>query len=75
MKVPTTHRHHRGVGLKFCEEPYEVIPAYEQLGPSRAAADLCGTTHKTVKRVMDKFEAGRLAGGYCGARVQLRQRG
>ena len=36
----------------------DIISAYQQLGSYRAAADLCGTTHKTVKRVVDKFEAG-----------------
>jgi hypothetical protein len=35
----------------------DIISAYQQLGSYRAAADLCGTTHKTVKRVVDKFEA------------------
>ncbi|MDX6238662.1 MAG: hypothetical protein QOG10_3477, partial [Kribbellaceae bacterium] len=32
-----------------------------QLGSYRAAAELCGTTHKTVKRVVEKFEAGETA--------------
>jgi transposase len=36
----------------------DIISAYQQLGSYRAAADLCGTTHKTVKRVVGKFEAG-----------------
>ncbi len=35
----------------------DIISAYQQLGSYRAAAELCGTTHKTVKRVVDKFEA------------------
>ncbi|BBY27279.1 hypothetical protein GCM10023114_49680 [Mycolicibacterium sediminis] len=35
----------------------DIISAYQQLGSYRAAADQCGTTHKTVKRVVDKFEA------------------
>ena len=37
----------------------DIISAYQQLGSYRAAADLCGTTHKTVKRVVEKFEADR----------------
>jgi transposase len=35
----------------------DIISAYQQLGSYRAAAEQCGTTHKTVKRVVDKFEA------------------
>ena len=36
----------------------DIISAYQQVGSYRAAAQLCGTTHKTVKRVVEKFEAG-----------------
>lgn len=36
----------------------DIISAYQQLGSYRAAAELCHTTPKTVKRVVDKFEAG-----------------
>ena len=36
----------------------DIISAYQQVGSYRAAAELCGTTPKTVKRVVDKFEAG-----------------
>lgn len=36
----------------------DIISAYQQLGSYRAAAEFCGTTHKTVKRVVDKLEAG-----------------
>jgi transposase len=35
----------------------DIISAYQQLKSYRAAADMCGTTHKTVKRVVEKFEA------------------
>ncbi len=35
----------------------DIISAYQQLGSYRAAAEQCGTTHKTVKRVVEKFEA------------------
>jgi transposase len=35
----------------------DIISAYQQLGSYRAAADHCGTTHRTVKKVVDKFEA------------------
>ena len=36
----------------------DIISAYREVGTYRGAADLCGTTHKTVKRVVEKFEAG-----------------
>jgi len=35
----------------------DIISAYQQIGSYRGAAHLCGTTHKTVKRVVEKFEA------------------
>ncbi len=35
----------------------DIISAYQQLGSYRVAADQCGTTHRTVKKVVDKFEA------------------
>jgi hypothetical protein len=36
----------------------DITSAYQQVGSYRGAAELCGTTHKTVKRVVEKFEAG-----------------
>lgn len=39
----------------------DIISAYREVGTYRGAADLCGTTHKTVKRVVEKFEAGETA--------------
>jgi transposase len=35
----------------------DIISAYQQVGSYRGAAELCGTTPKTVKRVVEKFEA------------------
>lgn len=35
----------------------DIISAYREVGSYRAAAQLCGTTHKTVKRIVDRFEA------------------
>jgi transposase len=35
-----------------------IISAYRQVGTYRGAADLCGTTHKTVKRVIERAETG-----------------
>jgi transposase len=36
----------------------DIISAYQQAGTYRGAAELCGTTHKTVKRVIERAEAG-----------------
>lgn len=35
----------------------DIISAYYELGSYRGAADRCGTTHRTVKKVIDKHEA------------------
>ena len=43
--------------MKSAKERMDIISAYQQVGSYRAAAELCGTTHKTVKRVVEKFEA------------------
>src|SRR3977135_2957810 len=32
----------------------EIVSAYELVGSYRGAAALCGTTHKTVKRIMNR---------------------
>jgi transposase len=69
VKAPTTHRHHRGVPLKSAKDRMDIISAYQQPGSYRAAAELCGTTHRTVKKVVDKFEADQ-AGTAPPARVE-----
>jgi hypothetical protein len=35
-----------------------IISAYRQVGSYRGAAELCGTTHKSVKRVVERAEGG-----------------
>jgi len=44
--------------LKSAKDRMDIISAYQQVGSYRAAAELCHTTPKTVKRVVEKFEAG-----------------
>ena len=39
-------------------EELDIITAYQKVGTYRGAADLCGTTHKTVKRVVERNAAG-----------------
>ena len=43
--------------MKSAKDRMDIISAYQQLGSYRAAAGQCGTTHRTVKRHVDKFEA------------------
>ena len=44
--------------MKSAKDRMDIISAYQQVGSYRGAAELCGTTHRTVKKVVDKFEAG-----------------
>ncbi len=32
----------------------DILAAFRELGSYRAAADLCGTTHKTVRRILER---------------------
>lgn len=34
-----------------------VVTAYRQVGTYRGAAEMCGVTYKTVKRIADKLDA------------------
>ena len=40
--------------MKSARERLDILTAYGQLGSYRAAAALCGTTHKTVRRVIER---------------------
>jgi len=44
----------------------DVIVAYREVGTYRGAADMCGTTHKTVKRIVEAHEAGERPGKRVG---------
>ena len=46
---------------KTARDRMDVIAAYECVGTYRGAAELCGTTHKTVKRIVDAHESGEPA--------------
>ncbi len=58
MKVPTSHPHRPGSSIEVCEGPYGHHLRISRGRNVSSAAELCGTTHKTVKRVIEKFEAG-----------------
>ncbi len=51
---PTRETH----SLKTTRDYLNIIDAYRELGSYRAAAQLCGTTDKTVRRVIERHEAG-----------------
>ena len=44
--------------MKNARERMDIISAYREVGSYRGAAALCGTTHKTVRRVIAAHEAG-----------------
>ena len=46
--------------MKSARERMDIVVAFEQVGTYRGAAALCGTTHKTVKRVIEANRAGLL---------------
>lgn len=39
----------------------DVLAAYREVGSYRGAAVMCGTTHKTVRRIVDRHEADGVA--------------
>ena len=43
--------------MKSARERMDVISAYREVGTYRGAAAMCGTTHKTVKRVIEAHNA------------------
>ena len=40
--------------MKSAREQLDILSAYAELGSYRAAAALCGTTHKTIRRVVER---------------------
>ena len=44
----------------------DIIAAYREAGTYRGAAEIAGTTHKTVKRVIARHEAGGCGAGAGG---------
>ena len=44
-------------------EELDIITAYENVGTYRGAAQVCGTTHKTVKRVVERHASGEVRPG------------
>jgi transposase len=42
--------------LKNARERMDVLAAYREVGSYRGAAEICGTTHKTVRRIVERHE-------------------
>ena len=42
--------------MKSARDEMDIVNAYQAVGTYRGAAALCGTTHKTVKRVLDTYK-------------------
>jgi hypothetical protein len=40
------------------QDRMDILAAFRELGSYRAAADLCGTTHKTVRRILERQQQG-----------------
>jgi Homeodomain-like domain len=63
--VPPTHLPVRGAALvKSGREQLDIVNAYAELGSYRATAELCGTTHKTVRRIIERHRQGRWESGH-----------
>ena len=44
--------------MKNARERMDILAAYREVGSYRGAAPVCGTTHKTVRRVVERHIAG-----------------
>lgn len=44
--------------MKNARERMDVIAAYREVGTYRGAAEMCGTTHKTAKRIIEADQGG-----------------
>src|SRR5437763_7015820 len=60
VTVSASHFHRPGglPSMKSARENMDIVAAYQQVGTYRGAAVMCGTTHKTVKRIIERAEAG-----------------
>ncbi len=57
--TPSRHRAtQRRAPLKSARERMDVIVAYREVGTFRGAAGMCGTTHNTVRRIVEGGGAG-----------------
>jgi transposase len=57
-QIPVTAQ---GLLLKNARERMDILAAYREVGSYRGAAAMCGTTHKTVRRVVERHNGGGAA--------------
>lgn len=50
--------------MKSDREPMDVLDAYDLTGSHRAAAQLCGCSHHTVKKAVEDRDTGLSAAGH-----------
>src|SRR5437764_5774702 len=60
VSKPQHKRTGRERPVKSSRERMDIVNAYRAVGTYRGAAALCGTTHKTVKRVIDRQARGQV---------------
>src|SRR5207245_2718854 len=60
----------RDAQMKCLRDEMEIVNAYELIGSYRGAAALCGTTAKTVKRVLERRATGQVGRRPSPARVR-----
>lgn len=51
----------QGAPLLSARKKLDIVIAYRQVGTYRGAAEMCGVAHKTVKRAVERAEAGSAA--------------
>ena len=51
----------QGPPLLSARKQLDIVTAYREVGTYRGAAEMCGVTHKTVKRVVERAEAAAAA--------------
>lgn len=61
--------------MKNARERMDVLAAYREVGSYRGAAEICGTPHKTVRRIVERHDAGGAAPPRKDRGAQLRPGG
>src|SRR5436190_11775483 len=55
--------------MKSARDEMDIVNAYQAVGTYRGAAALCGTTHKTVRRVIERRARGQVGRASTGEAV------
>ena len=53
----------QGTPLLSARKQLDIVTAYREVGTFRGAAEICGVTHKTVKRTVERDESGEARAG------------